>query len=168
MTPGSVAVGEVLLLLKIGFLVLLYLFIWRVVRTASRDLRGASQESMILAPQRAQEQKRRQRGRERGRTKPVGKLVVVASPALPTREEHAIDSSPILVGRDAENDVPLIRDEFASGRHARFEPRRDGVWVEDSGSTNGTFVNGVRLVAPRKLSPGDVVRIGETDLRFER
>ncbi len=168
MTLGSVAVGEVLLLLKIGFLVLLYLFIWRVVRTASRDLRGASQESMILAPQTAAEQKRRQRDRERGRAKPAGKLVVVSSPALRTHEEHTIDSGPLLVGRDAENDVALIRDEFSSGRHARFEPRRDGVWVEDTGSTNGTYVNGVRVTAPRKLSPGDVIRIGETDLRFER
>ena len=43
MTLGSIAVQEVLLLLKIGFLVLLYLFIWRVVRTASKDLRGAPQ-----------------------------------------------------------------------------------------------------------------------------
>ena len=168
MTLGSIAVGEALLLLKIGFLVLLYLFIWRVVRTASRDLRGASQESMILAPQNAKEQKRRQRDRERGKAKPVGKLVVVSSPALRTGDEHTIDSGPLLVGRESENDVPLQRDEFSSGRHARFEPRRDGVWVEDIGSTNGTFVNGVRLTAPRKLSSGDVIRIGETDLRFER
>jgi pSer/pThr/pTyr-binding forkhead associated (FHA) protein len=64
--------------------------------------------------------------------------------------------------------MPLVRDEFSSGRHARVEPRRDGVWIEDIGSTNGTFVNGVRLTTPRKLSPGDVIRIGETDLRFER
>jgi FHA domain len=168
MTLGSIAVGEALLLLKIGFLVLLYLFIWRVVRTASRDLRGASQESMILAPQNAKEQKRRQRDRERGRVKPVGKLVVVSSPALRTGEEHTIDSGPLLVGREGENDVPLARDEFSSSRHARFEPRRDGVYVEDIGSTNGTFVNGVRLTGPKKLSSGDVIRIGETDLRFER
>ena len=168
MTLGSIAVGEALLLLKIGFLVLLYLFIWRVVRTASRDLRGASQESMILAPQNAKEQKRRQRERERGKVKPVGKLVVVSSPALRTGEEHTIDSRPLLVGRDGENDVPLVRDEFSSGRHARFEPRRDGVYVEDIGSTNGTFLNGVRLTGPKKLSPGDVIRVGETDLRFER
>jgi pSer/pThr/pTyr-binding forkhead associated (FHA) protein len=166
MTVASIAVEEVLLLLKVGFLVLLYLFIWRVVRTASRDLRGAPQESMILAPQRVQEQKKRQRARGGG--KPVGKLVVLISPALRAGEEHSIDSSPLLVGREAENDVPLLRDDFTSGRHARFEPRRDGVWVEDVGSTNGTFVNGVRLTQPRKLSPGDVIRIGETDLRFER
>ena len=165
---ASIAVEEVLLLLKVGFLVLLYLFIWRVVRTASRDLRGAPQESMILAPQRVQEQKKRQRARGRGRSKPVGKLVVVTSPALRSGEEHPIDSGPLLVGREAENDVPLLRDEFSSGRHARFEPRRDGVWVEDVGSTNGTFVNGVRLSRPQRLSPGDMIRIGETDLRFER
>ena len=53
-------------------------------------------------------------------------------------------------------------------RHARFEPRRDGVYVEDVGSTNGTFVNGIRLTRERKLVPGDIVRVGETDLRFER
>ena len=147
-------------------MVLLYLFIWRVVRTASRDLRGAPQESMLLAPQRVLEQKKRSRGR--GRSKPAGKLVVVTSPALSAGEELRIDSGPLLVGREAENDVPLLRDEFSSGRHARFEPRRDGVYIEDIGSTNGTFVNGVRLTSPKKLSPGDVIRIGETDLRFER
>jgi pSer/pThr/pTyr-binding forkhead associated (FHA) protein len=166
MTLGSVAVSEVLLLLKIGFLVLLYLFIWRVVRTASRDLRSTPpQESMILAPQRVQEQKKQKR---RGQSKAAGKLVVVTSPALRAGEEHRIDSAAVTVGRDAENDVPLGRDEFSSGRHARVEPRRDGVWIEDIGSTNGTYVNGARLTSARKLSPGDVIRIGETDLRFER
>ncbi len=167
MTLGSIAVEEVLLLLKVGFLVLLYLFIWRVVRSASRDLRGAPQESIILAPQRVQEQKKRRKQAQAG-AKPAGKLVVVTSPALRTGEELPVDSSPLIVGRDAENDVPLVRDEFSSGRHARIEPRRDGVWVEDVGSTNGTFVNGVPLTAPRKLSSGDVIRIGQTDLRFER
>jgi len=169
MTLGSIAVQEVLLLLKIGFLVLLYLFIWRVVRTASKDLRGgAAQESMILAPQRMKEQKKQRRLRERGKGKPAGKIVVVTSPALRAGQEHSIDSEPLFVGRDAENDLPLVRDEFSSGRHARIEPRRDGVWIEDVGSTNGTYVNGVLLTTPRKLSSGDVIRVGETDLRFER
>ena len=63
--------------------------------------------------------------------------------------------------------MDLGDDEFASAHHARVEPRRDGVWVEDVGSTNGTFVNGSRLDRPRKLAPGDVIRVGETDLRFE-
>ena len=75
--PASIAVGEVLLLLKIGFLVLLYLFIWRVVRTASKDLRSAPQESMILAPQTAAEQKRRQRARSIAIALALGALVLL-------------------------------------------------------------------------------------------
>jgi FHA domain len=159
---ASVAVEEVLFLLKIGFLVLLYLFIWRVVRTASRDLRSAPQESMVLAPQREQERKKRSRAKEAGR------LVVVSSPALESGDRRTIDSAPLTIGREPGNDLALPRDEFSSGRHARVEPRPDGVWIEDIGSTNGTFVNGVRLTVRRKLVPGDLIRIGETDLRFER
>ena len=61
----------------------------------------------------------------------------------------------------------IASDEYASGRHARFEPRRDGVYAEDLGSTNGTFVNGTQITRTHRLVPGDVVRTGETDLRFE-
>ena len=72
------------------------------------------------------------------------------------------------IGRGAQNELQPEHDDFASARHARFEPRRDGVWVSDDGSTNGTFVNGTRLTKPERLEPGDVVRVGETDLRYER
>jgi pSer/pThr/pTyr-binding forkhead associated (FHA) protein len=92
---------------------------------------------------------------------------VLQSPALDDGDVYAIDSAPLTIGRGANNDVAIAADEYASSRHARFEPRRDGVYVEDVGSTNGTFVNGIRLTRERKLAPGDVVRIGETDLRFE-
>jgi pSer/pThr/pTyr-binding forkhead associated (FHA) protein len=93
--------------------------------------------------------------------------VVLGSPALGTGDEIRLDSSPITLGRGQTNDVPLQGDEYASTRHARIEPRRDGIWIEDIGSTNGTFVNGIRLTRERRLAPGDVVRIGETDLRYE-
>jgi hypothetical protein len=160
MSPlATVEIEEVLLLLKIGFLLLLYLFIWKIVRTASRDLR-APQESFILAPSRPPGGSESRRGR-------AGKLVVVSSPALSTGEEHVLDSSALTFGRGPQNDVELDRDEYASARHARVESRLDGVWIEDVGSTNGTFVNGDRLTGPRALQFGDVIRIGETDLRFE-
>jgi pSer/pThr/pTyr-binding forkhead associated (FHA) protein len=140
---ASTQVETTLLALKIAFLVLLYLFIWRIVRSAARDLR-LPQESMILGPQQAA---------AAGlipvrQSRELGRLVVLASPALGDGDE-------------------IVLDEFASTRHARIEPRRDGIWVEDIGSTNGTFVNGIRLTRERRLAPGDVVRIGETDLRFE-
>ena len=158
---AAVAVEEALVLLKIGFLVLLYLFIWRIVRTASKDLR-LPQESFILGPHQAEAAGLRP-ARPRS-----GELVVLASPALRQNERHELDSTPLTVGRSSDNDIALEADEFASSRHARLQPQRDGVWLEDVGSTNGTFVNGVKLTRPRLLEPGDVVRIGETDFRFER
>jgi len=157
---GSTEVETTLLALKIAFLVLLYLFIWRIVRSAAHDLR-LPQESMILAPQQAAGLL------PQSSLHPV-KLVVVHSPALDEGEAFTIDSVSLAVGRGASNDIPISSDEYASSRHARFEPRRDGIYVEDVGSTNGTFVNGIRLTRERKLTPGDVVRVGSTDLRFER
>ena len=162
MTLASAQVETTLLALKIAFLVLLYLFIWRIVRSAARDLR-LPQESMILGPQQAaaaglvpQPQ-----------SLELGRLVVLSSPALDEGDVVALDAHPLTVGRGRNNDIALPEDDYASSRHARFEPRRDGVYVEDIGSTNGTFVNGIRLTRDRRLIPGDVVRVGETDLRFE-
>jgi hypothetical protein len=156
---GSVAVEEALLVLKVAFLVLLYLFIWRIVRSAARDVR-MPQESFVLAPGSVPglgEQPQIQSGR----------LVVVKSPALEEDDELLLDSAALLVGRGSGNDVNLARDEFASSNHARVEPRRDGVWVEDVGSTNGTYLNGVRLTNAKRLTPGDILRVGETEMRYE-
>src|SRR5438093_10295827 len=160
---ASVEVQTVLLLLKICFLVLLYLFIWRIVRSASRDVR-LPQESFIMAPSQAAALGL---GRQ-SRAVNTGALVALKSAALDEGARFELDAKVLTVGRGAPNDIRLDEDEFASARHARIEPRRDGVWVEDVGSTNGTYVNGTRLDRPKKLTPGDIVRIGETDLRFER
>ena len=155
---ASVEVQTVLLLLKICFLVLLYLFIWRIVRTAGRDL-YLPQESFILRPSLV--------GEPVGQMIRPGRLVVDESPTLEIGEVFELDSTPLTIGRAEQNDVPLDGDEFASARHVRIEPRRDGVWVQDLGSTNGTYVNAIRIDRPRKLVHGDVVHVGETDLRFE-
>jgi FHA domain len=156
----SAAVDEVLLVLKIAFLVLLYLFIWRIVRMASSDLR-LPQESFILAPSGVAGVHSSPRGPHTGR------LVVVKSPDLEEGEDFDLDSAQLTIGRGRQNDIPIATDEYASARHARFEPRQDGVWVQDLGSTNGTYLNGTRLDRPRRLTQGDIVRVGETDLRFE-
>jgi hypothetical protein len=155
---GSTSYESVLLVLKVAFLVLLYLFIWRIVRTAATDLR-LPQESFILRPALA--------GGPIGQAAHSGRLVVTASGVLDPGHEYELDATPLTIGRGGQNDVMIEADEFASARHVRIEPRRDGVWVHDLGSTNGTFVNGVRLDRPRKLATGDVVRVGETELRFE-
>ena len=158
MIVASTTYESVLLTLKIAFLVLLYLFIWRIVRTAARDLR-LPQESFILRPALA--------GGPIGQAIRPGRLVVIMSPVLELGEEYELNSAPITVGRGGQNDVALENDEFASARHVRIEPRRDGVWVHDLGSTNGSYVNGIRIDRPRKLVQGDLIRVGETELRFE-
>jgi pSer/pThr/pTyr-binding forkhead associated (FHA) protein len=162
-TLASLDVGEALLILKVLFLVLLYVFIWRIVRTASRDVR-LPQESFVLTPGQAQA------AGLIGRSPAIetGRLVVVVSPSLDAGLVRILDSAAVTLGRGAQNDLTLESDDFASARHAKIEPRRDGVWIEDVGSTNGTYVNGARISKPRPLRAGDVIRVGSTDLRYER
>ena len=162
MSLASAQVETTLLALKLAFLVLLYLFIWRIVRSAARDLR-VPQESMILGPQQAA---------AAGllppqATRNFGRLVVLASPSLEEGDVFPLGATALTAGRAATSEIPVPADEYASSRHARFEARRDGLYVEDVGSTNGTFVNGIRLTRERRLAPGDVVRVGETHLRFD-
>jgi hypothetical protein len=149
-------VEQLLLVLKIAFVVLLYLFIWRVIRVATRDLR-AGQESMVLPPV-SQPRRRRRRS---------GRLVVVQSPQL--REGLAIEiGRELTAGREDGLDIALPGDGYASVRHARFLCGDEADAVQDLGSTNGTFVNGSRLEGVQALRPGDVVTIGQTQLQYER
>ena len=153
----AIEVDEALLALKVAFLVLLYLFIWLIVRSATRDLKVAPQESIILGPDEA--------ARLRAEIAPRSvRLVVLASPALQQGATVEI-VVPTHVGRGAENGLRLDDDDFVSSRHARLDPRPDGLRVEDVGSTNGTYVNGARVTTARLLQSGDVVRIGQTDLQ---
>jgi len=158
---GALAPDETLLVLKIVFLVLLYGFILFVVRSATKDIGGAPQESIILGAAEA-DALRTELGAELG-VRPT-RFRVLGGPGL--RAGRTIEiAAPTVLGRDGTG-IRLDGDEFASSQHARIDPRADGVWVEDLSSTNGTFVNGERVTAQR-LKPGDVVRIGQTELRLE-
>ena len=160
---ATTGVAEVLLALKIAFIVLLYLFVLRVIRSAGREQQAPSQDSMILTPAAAAAAGLR-RGTPARRSV---RLVVRRSPSLEEGDEFPLNSAPVTVGRGGENDLVLIGDEFASARHARIEMRGDGVWVQDLESTNGTFVNGSRVAGAQRLGNGDVLRVGETDLLVE-
>ena len=160
---ASTGVAEVLLALKIAFLVLLYLFVVRVIRSAGRERQAPSQDSMILTPAAASAA-----GLRRGApTRRSVRLVVRRSPSLEEGGEFPLNSAPVTVGRGGQNDLVLTGDEFASARHARIEVRGDGAWVQDLDSTNGTYVNGARVAGAQRLDAGDVVRVGETDLLVE-
>ena len=156
----ALTTDETLLGLKVGFLVLLYVFVWLVVRSATRGLSaGAPQESIIL-PAAEAEALRAALGPSTRRVR------VLTSPAL--TPGTAIELSQAAgVGRGAENTIRLDGDTTVSSRHATLDSRADGLWVEDAGSTNGTFVNGAPVTTRRLLQPGDVIRIGHTDLLVE-
>jgi hypothetical protein len=154
-------VEQLLLVLKVAFVVLLYLFIWRVIRAATRDI-AVGQESKILAPMRSAGD-----GRAAPADRRPGRLVVTRSPELPEGTTIEIGRE-LVAGRLDGADIRLPADGYASGRHARFVRGPDGDSVEDLRSTNGTFVNGDRLRGARPLAPGDVVTIGQTQLTYQR
>ena len=148
-------VEQLLLALQVAFVVLLYLFIWRVIRVASRDM-AVGQESMVLRPIRPV---------AATPARPTGRLVVMESPELAAGTRIEIGRE-LVAGRDDGVDIPLDADGYASGRHARFARGQDGDVIEDLHSTNGTFVNGDRPTGVRRLVAGDTVTIGQTQLIY--
>lgn len=159
MTPIALETDETLLILKIAFLVLLYGFILVVVRSATKGMNQAPQESIVLGAAEANALRA-----ELG----IGpaRLLVLASPELGAGKTIEL-AGPTIVGRDAASGIRLEHDEFASGRHARIEPRAEGAWVDDLGSTNGTFVNGNKLSRAQLVKVGDVIKIGGTELQVQ-
>lgn len=150
---------------------LVYVFVWRVIRTARRDLdaaaRGATtssgrgsdpQDSTIIAP--ADAQAARSRARSEGRVQP--RIVVERSDVLRPGVPFTVGGG-LTLGRDATRDV-VLDESVVSGRHARIVP--PGIVIDD-GSTNGTLVNGRPVSGRSVLQDGDRVQVGSTVLRFE-
>ena len=159
MTLLALETDETLLIGKIAFLVLLYLFIVYVVRSATKGMNQAPQESIMLGAAEA-DALRAQHGLQPTR------LLVLVSPELGSGKTIDV-TKPTVVGRDATSGIRLEHDEFVSQRHARIEPRPDGAMVDDLGSTNGTFVNGAKLKKARLAKAGDVIKIGATELQVQ-
>lgn len=131
--------------LRLLFLGLLYLFLFAVARVLVRDLRSAARGPAEL-----------------------GRLVVLASPR---GEPEAGSSYPLdavtTLGRDLTNTV-VVDDPFASSEHAMLTFRGRVWYVEDRGSTNGTYVNGVLVTGPTAMGFGDQVQVGEVRFRLDR
>jgi hypothetical protein len=141
-------------LLQFAFLGVLYLFLLWVARSALRDLGRPATEPGGFAED------------ERDAARPYsGRLVVQRGGGLSSGEAFGIGPG-LVIGRALACEV-TIEDSYASGRHARLYDRDGHVYIEDLNSTNGTYVNGARLSAQQLLRPGDTVRIGDTELRFD-
>jgi pSer/pThr/pTyr-binding forkhead associated (FHA) protein len=137
--------GVLLWMVRIAFLLLIYIFLIRAFGMLHRSLATESFEG-----------------------RPVGTLIVERSPArTPRVGERLRLRATNAIGRDAGNDIALP-DEAASARHATLALDGGEWWIEDLGSTNGTLVNGVRIAKRERLHPGDEIGIGRVALRLER
>lgn len=146
--------------LKFAFLLLLFLFIAWVVRSSSRDLAGGGEAEFdpLLGAADGPAPIDLQRG-----VRP--RLVVVAANRYETGSSFDLLGG-LLLGRDKPAEV-IVDDVFASARHARITPRGPYNYLEDLGSTNGTYLNGALLEGPAQLTAGDKITIGDTEFRYE-
>jgi hypothetical protein len=154
--PASVA-------LKFGFLVVLYLFLLWVARSALKDLRrgvaatemppdatGMHAASAGLTPEGADDWEPR--------------LRVEQAMGMRSGDEYDVGDG-ALIGRGPSAEIRL-EDPFASSRHARIVRQGDVLVIEDLDSTNGTYLNGDRLDGPQPLHPGDRIRIGDNEFCY--
>ena len=150
--------------LKFGFLAVLFLFILWVARSSLRDLTQHDESLVLDGDGDTGPVPRRERGPDlRAGVDP--RLEVVAAMGLdPGTAFELADGA--TMGRADGSDIP-IDDAFASSVHARIFPRGQFMYIEDMGSTNGTYLNGRRLRAAERLKVGDTVRIGETEYRYQ-
>lgn len=149
-------------ILKFGFLIVLYLFLLWVSRSALRDL--ASTADGAYEPEAGPSNGHRHEAFDM-RSGVHPQLVVVAAMGHPPGTAFTIGDSATL-GRSPSSDVP-VDDPYASAAHARIFPRGQFMYIEDMGSTNGTFLNGRQLRHPEQLRVSDTIRIGETEWRYE-
>lgn len=164
-----------LLLLQIGFLVLLWFFVFAVVYSLRADVFGvrprrlpepaasspttpapaapADPTAAVAAPTRP--------GRARGRatTSSAHRIVITSGPKAGL--EVPLGSEPLTIGRSSESGL-VIRDDYTSSHHARLMPWGDQWMLQDLDSTNGTWLDGQRVTAPVPLNLGAAIKVGAT------
>ncbi|CAL9479120.1 FHA domain-containing protein [Streptomyces althioticus] len=163
-----------LTVMRLGFLAVLWLFVIVAVQVIRSDLfgtrvtqRGSRREAgrQQAARQAPPQQRQQSSGGRRGRNTPT-KLVVTEGTLTGTTV--ALQGQTITLGR-AHDSTIVLDDDYASSRHARIYPDRDGQWiVEDLGSTNGTYLDRTRLTTPTPISLGAPIRIGKTVIELRK
>ncbi len=142
----------VLQLTRAGFLALLWLFVLVALRVVRSDLYAAS-GLRALVPGGGRAAARSGRGR-------MPRQLIVTQGAL-AGTRITLDSRPILIGR-ADDSTLVLDDDYASTRHARIAQQGQEWYVEDLGSTNGTYLDRAKVTGPTRVPLGVPVRIGKT------
>ncbi|GLF96679.1 FHA domain-containing protein FhaB/FipA [Streptomyces yaizuensis] len=169
-----------LTVMRLGFLAVLWLFVIVAVQVIRSDLfgtrvtqrgarRGGGENRPAQQPrQAAPPQQRQQRQQPAGRQRRGAPTKLVVSEGSLTGTTVALQGQTITLGR-AHDSTIVLDDDYASSRHARIYPDRDGQWiVEDLGSTNGTYLDRARLTTPTPIPPGTPIRIGKTVIELRK
>jgi pSer/pThr/pTyr-binding forkhead associated (FHA) protein len=154
--------------LKFGFLIVLYLFLLWVSRSALRDLaRTAREPASSSEPVEAPGGSRRGGGNSGGglMANMQPRLVVIAALGYEPGTVFDIGDGATM-GRSDNAEIP-IDDPYASSAHARIYARGDFMQLEDMGSTNGTYLNGRQVRGTERLKVADVIKIGDTEYRYQ-
>src|ERR1044072_3720734 len=165
------ALDPVAAALKFGFLIVLYLFLLWMARSALRDLRRGGAEESVPAYEAATGMHRATAGLSGGGGAGDGaagapKLRVGSAAGLRAGSAYDLSQGAVL-GRGDTADIRL-EDTFASSQHARLVPQGDVIVLEDLGSTNGTYLNSEPLRGPQPAHDGGTLRIGDSEFTFER
>jgi pSer/pThr/pTyr-binding forkhead associated (FHA) protein len=155
-----------LLLIRFAYLAILWIFVLSAISVVRSDMFGARVDSTPRAERRAQKQaaKKRPKPAKRPRGAPTHVAIVDGANA---GERISLDEAPLLVGRGSDAQIRLD-DDYVSTRHARIAASGDQWFVEDLGSTNGTYIGTQRLTQPTTLQLGSTVRIGKTTLELRK
>ncbi len=157
------------MLIRFAYLAILWIFVLSAISVVRSDMFGARIDSTPRAERKAEKQSRRQ---DRSRTKPPKRprgapTHVAVVDGANEGETVSLDDAPILIGRGSDAAIRLD-DDYVSTRHARIASSGDQWFVEDLGSTNGTYMGSHRLTQPTTLQLGSKVRIGKTTLELRK
>ncbi|MBA2512376.1 MAG: FHA domain-containing protein [Rubrobacter sp.] len=159
-----------LLAAKALLLLLLFAFIYAVMRRGIGDLRKVPDDETYVPGRRSGKGSSPQGNGQRAYApRPTGipEIVVEESDILAPQTRFELRDGETSVGRSSASDVVLKSDDYASGSHAKLTRHGGLLYVEDLGSTNGTFVNGSKTVGATPVRNGDNVRVGSTTFRYE-
>lgn len=149
-------------LMRFAFLALLWLFLFAMIRVIRLELRTAG-APRVPVPAKPKSKKARAAAESRPGRGALSQLIVTEGSLAGTRV--ALTGKPILIGR-ANDSTLVLTDDYASTRHARIS-ENNGVWyLEDLGSTNGTYVGQSKVTGPLPLEAGVVIRIGKTAMEL--
>jgi len=161
--------NAVLRIMQWGVIVLIFLFFLRVIRAVWVEMSPAT-------IRKTRSERRQERRQERAAARPPDRpresrrrqlYLKVVQPEAQAGRTYDLDDE-LTIGRSPGCGVAMSEDIYTSTIHARLFRRNDQLWVEDLGSTNGTFVNSEQIKQAMRLGKGDLLQIGSTVFEVSR